>query len=38
MSENKTVPDKESTETIVPNEFQKVIKDFYKIACLLLKV
>ena len=30
MSENKTVPDKESTETEIPSEFQKVVKDFYK--------
>ena len=30
MSENESVPDKESSETIVPNEFQKVVKDFYK--------
>ena len=30
MSENETAPDKESVKTIVPNEFQKVIKDFYK--------
>ena len=30
MSKNETVPDKESTEIMVPKEFQKVIKDFYK--------
>ena len=30
MSKNETVPDKEFAETIVPKEFQKVVKDFYK--------
>lgn len=30
MSKNETVPDKESTEIMVPKEFQKVLKDFYK--------
>ena len=30
MSENESMPDKETSETIVPNEFQKVVKDFYK--------
>ena len=34
MSENETAPDKESVKTIVPNEFQKVIKDLQRyIAC-----
>ena len=30
MNKNETVPDKESTEIMVPKEFQKVVKDFYK--------
>ena len=30
MSENESMPDKETSETIVPNEFQKIVKDFYK--------
>ena len=30
MSKNETVPNKESTEIMVPKEFQKVVKDFYK--------